>query len=123
MHLNQIRRTFLGTLILVLLLTGKSIAQMRIMPAGVGQMVICTTGGSKTIWIDGKGQPTGRDHICPDCMLVFVYLGADGGQLIEPFKVLLGQSVHFVVPKIILLSFWAARLPRAPPNFSDFKTL
>ena len=48
-------------------------------------MVICTTGGSKTIWIDGKGQPTGRDHICPDCMLVFVYLGADGGQLIEPF--------------------------------------
>lgn len=123
MQLSQIRKTFLGALILVLLLTGQSIAQMRIIPARVGQMLICTTGGAKTAWIDGQGQTTKRDHICPDCMLVFVYLGADGGQLIEPFRVLLGQSVHFVLPKIILLSFWAVRLPRAPPKFSEFKTL
>ena len=42
MQLNQFRQAFLGALILVLVLTGQSIAEVRLMPAVVGQMVICT---------------------------------------------------------------------------------
>ena len=123
MQLNQIRQAFLGILILVLVLTGQSIAKVRLMPAAVGQTVICSTGGAKTIGINAQGQPTGGDHICPDCVLEFVHLGADGGRLIEPLRVLFGQSVHFELPKFIIYSFWAACLPRASPNFSDFKIL
>ena len=123
MQLNQIRQAFLGALILVLVLTGQSMAQVRLMPAAVGQIVICTTGGVKTITIDAQGQSTGGDHICPDCVLAFVHLGADGERLTEPLRALFGQSVHFELLKYITHSFWAARLPRAPPNFSDFKTL
>ena len=123
MQLNQFRQAFLGALILVLVLTGQSMAQVRLMPAAVGQMVICTTGGAKAIRIDAQGQPTGGDHICPDCVLAFVHLGADGWRLTEPLRALVGQSVHFELLKYITHSFWAARLPRAPPNFSDFKTL
>ena len=123
MQLNQIRQAFLGVWILVLVLTGQSMAQVRLMPAAVGQMVICTAGGAKTIMVDAQGQPTGGDHICPDCVLAFVHLGADGGRFIEPLRALFGQSAYFELPKFITHSFWAARLPRAPPNFSDFKTL
>ena len=123
MQLNQFRQAFLGALILVLVLTGQSMAQVRLMPAAVGQMVICTNGGAKAIRVDAQGQPTGGDHICPECMLAFVHLGAHGGRLIEPLRALFGQSVHFEIAKFITHSFRAARLPRAPPDFSDFKTL
>ena len=123
MQLNQIRPAFLGALILVLVLASQSMAQARLMPAAVGQMVICTTNGAKIIGIDAQGQPTGEDHICPDCVLAFVSLEADGWRLTEPFRVLFVQFVHAELPKFIVHSFRAAGLPRAPPDFLDFKTL
>ena len=123
MQLNQIRPAFLGALILVLVLASQSMAQARLMPAAVGQMVICTTDGAKIIGIDAQGQPTGEDHICTDCVLAFVSLEADGWRLTEPFRVLFVQFVHAELPKFIVHSFRAAGLPRAPPDFLDFKTL
>ena len=123
MQLNQIRQAFLGALILVLVLASQSMAQARLMPAAVGQMVICTTDGAKIIGIDAQGQPTGGDHICPDCVLAFVSLEADGWRLTEPFRVLFAPFVHAELPKFIVHFFRAAGLPRAPPVFSDFKTL
>ena len=123
MQLNQIRQAFLGALILVLVLASQSMAQARLMPAAVGQMVICTTDGAKIIGIDAQGQPTGEDHVCPDCVLAFVSLEADGWRLTEPFRVLFAPFVHAELPKFIVHSFRAARLPRAPPVFSDFETL
>ena len=123
MQLNQIRQTFLGALILVLVLASQSMAQARLMPAAVGQMVICTTDGAKIIGIDAQGQPSGEDHICPDCVLAFVSLEADGLRLTEPFRVLFAPFVHAELPKFIVHFFRAAGLPRAPPVFSDFKTL
>ena len=123
MQLNQIKQAFLGAMILVLILTGQSMAQVRVMPAAVGQMVICTSGGAKTILMDAKGQPADRAHICPDCIMAFVYLGADEGRFIQPLRLLYDQSVHFELPKFVTYSFWAVCLPRAPPNSSDFKTL
>ena len=123
MQLNQIRQAFLGALILVLVLASQSMAQARLMPAAVGQMVICTTNGAKIIGIDAQGQPTGEDHICPDCVLAFVSLEADGWRLSKPFRVLFALFVHAELPKFIVHSFRAAELPRAPPVFSDFKTL
>ena len=123
MQLNQIRQAFLGALILVLVLASQSMAQVRLKPAAVGQIVICTTDGAKIIGIDAQGQPTGEDHICPDCVLAFVSLEADGWRLTEPFRVLFAQFVHAELPKFIVHSFRAAGLPRAPPDFLDFKTL
>ena len=123
MQLNQIRQAFLGALILVLVLASQSMSQVRLMPTAVGQIVICTTDGAKIIGIDAQGQPTGEDHICPDCVLAFVSLEADGWRLTEPFRVLFAQFVHDELPKFIVHSFRAARLPRAPPDFLDFKTL
>ena len=123
MQLNQIRQAFLGALILVLVLASQSMAQARLMPAAVGQMVICTTDGAKIIGIDAQGQPTGEDHICPDCVLAFVSLEADDWRLTEPFRVIFALFVHAELPKFIVHSFRAAELPRAPPVFSDFKTL
>ncbi|MFD1507881.1 hypothetical protein [Lacimonas salitolerans] len=56
-----------AVLVLVLALTGQSMAIARGMPGPAGQMVLCTGSGPVTVLVDEDGQPTSPPHICPEC--------------------------------------------------------
>jgi len=58
-------------LCLFLALTSVSLAVARGAAQPVGQMVLCTGEGTRTVLVDGKGRPATPPHICPDCLLAF----------------------------------------------------
>lgn len=64
----RLRPFIAGLLALVLVLTSQGYAMARHAPDATGAMVICTGTGPVTVLIDENGQPTGRVHICPDCI-------------------------------------------------------
>lgn len=63
-------------LILLALMSGQSIAQMRAMPDAVSVMVLCTGTGAVTIAVDQEGQPVEPAPICPECLVSFA-IGPD----------------------------------------------
>ncbi|GAW36594.1 hypothetical protein RA2_03667 [Roseovarius sp. A-2] len=62
--------TALG-LCLFLALTSVGLAVARGAAQPVGQMVLCTGEGTRTVLVDANGQPTTPPHICPECLLAF----------------------------------------------------
>ncbi len=58
-------------LCLFLALTSVTLAVARGAAEPVGQMVLCTGEGTRTVLVDAKGQPATPPHICPDCLLAF----------------------------------------------------
>ncbi len=68
--MKALRHPLLGAILaLVLILTGQSMAVMRMMPGPTGEMVLCTGTGPITVLTDENGQPVGPPHICPDCAM------------------------------------------------------
>ena len=58
-----------GVLVWLLVLTGQGVAFAQGANAAVGQMVICTGAGPVTVYVDAEGQPVGKPHSCPDCLV------------------------------------------------------
>ena len=58
-------------LILLALMSGQSIAQMRAMPDAVSVMVLCTGTGAVNVAVDQEGQPVEPAPICPECLVSF----------------------------------------------------
>lgn len=56
-------------LVLVLVLSGQSMALMRTMPGPAGSVVLCTGTGPVTVMVDESGTPIEPAHICPDCAM------------------------------------------------------
>ena len=53
-------------IVLLLVLTGQSLALVRGQAAPMGQAVICTGTGPVIVYLDENGQPTGPPRYCPD---------------------------------------------------------
>ena len=62
--------TALG-LCLFLVLTSVTLAVARGAPQPVGQIVLCTGAGTRTVLVDADGAPMSPPHVCPDCLLAF----------------------------------------------------
>ena len=58
-------------LCLFLALTSVGLAVARGAAEPVGQMVLCTGEGTRTVLVDATGQPATPPHICPECLLAF----------------------------------------------------
>ena len=56
-------------LALLLVLTGQSMAQVRMAPGIGGEMVLCTGTGPITVVTDENGDPVGPPHVCPECAM------------------------------------------------------
>jgi hypothetical protein len=67
--MKRFRRYLSVLLILVLTLTGHSMAIARGMPATVGYMEICNGAEIVMLATDAQGNPTGPAHICPEFSL------------------------------------------------------
>ncbi|MEM9550885.1 MAG: hypothetical protein AAGA05_06905 [Pseudomonadota bacterium] len=82
------RKLLAGALIALLTLTGQ--AQATAPGAGaVGQMVICTSAGLATVFIDDSGAPVPPPHLCPDCIAgVVLALAPPASGVIAPDPVI-----------------------------------
>ena len=58
-------------LCLFLALTSVTLAVARGATQPVGQMVLCTGEGPRTVLVNADGQPATPPHACPDCLLAF----------------------------------------------------
>jgi hypothetical protein len=69
-----LRHPVLGAVLaLMLILTGQSLAVMRMAPGPAGEMVLCTGSGPVAVAVDENGQPVGPPHICPDCAMALFH--------------------------------------------------
>ena len=75
---NTHRSTILVIMfVLVLLMTSITVAQARIMPDAVGQMVLFTGVSSEPILVDSEGQTFHRSDMCVDFITKFVSLESE----------------------------------------------
>lgn len=82
--------------------------------AATGQMVICTSDGLATVYVDAQGAPTGAPHICPDCMLVFGD-APPRGNVLAPTEIM-GMRAVVLRPDVTRsLDIETGFLSRAPP--------
>jgi len=65
----RLRQPLAILLVVVLVLTGHSMAIARGMPLPADQVELCTGSGPVMMAVDGDGNPTGPAHICPDFSL------------------------------------------------------
>lgn len=59
-------------LVLLLILTGQSMAVARGASGPAGQMILCTGTGPVQVFVDEEGQPTAPPRYCPDCALTLL---------------------------------------------------
>ncbi|MBC7133408.1 MAG: hypothetical protein H5U16_09925 [Roseovarius sp.] len=62
--------TALGLCVLVAL-TSVTLAVARGTPQPVGQIVLCTGEGTRSVFIGADGAPVPAPHVCPDCLPAF----------------------------------------------------
>lgn len=113
----KLRAYLSGVLVLVLVLTGHSMAIARGMPGASGYAEYCISETAVMVPVDGEGNPTGPAHICPDFSLSLldyvavapvVAVPVSGGvSRLETWHV---ASVHAI--RVVVAS------ARAPPVFS-----
>ena len=101
-------------LCLFLALTSVTLAEARGAAQPVGQMVLCTGEGTRTVLVDAKGQPATPSHICPDCLLAF-YADAPRPPLPLPRDVAATACQHFADACHETSLARPAPLARAPP--------
>ena len=65
----KLRAYLSGVLVLVLVLTGHSMAIARGMPGASGYAEYCISETAVMVPVDSEGNPTGPAHICPDFSL------------------------------------------------------
>ena len=99
---------------LVLILTGQSMVVARGASVATGQMVICTSNGLSTVYVDAQGEPTSAPHICPDCMLAFSD-APPRGKIPEPTKIMGAPAVVLQPDATRALFVETGFLSRAPP--------
>lgn len=69
-------------LALTVLLTAHSAAAMRAARDATGQLVLCTSSGPVSVYVDAEGQPTDAPHVCPECLIhVFSMVVPDQAQV------------------------------------------
>lgn len=59
-------------MVLVLVLTGQSMALARSLPGPAGSVVLCTGAGPVTVLVDESGAPVEPAHICPECTAAYL---------------------------------------------------
>ncbi|MBE1284137.1 MAG: hypothetical protein GJ676_12575 [Rhodobacteraceae bacterium] len=65
-----ILRVYLAVfLALVVAVTGYGVGTMRGQADPSGQIVLCTSVGPVSVYVDEDGQPTQAPHHCPDCTM------------------------------------------------------
>jgi hypothetical protein len=57
------------TLAVLIALTSTATAMSQLRGAAVGEMVICTGHGMRTVLMDAQGQPVDAKVQCPECLL------------------------------------------------------
>lgn len=68
--MTLLRRHITYLLIVVLTLTGHSMAIARGAAPSVGHMELCAGNTTVMVAVDANGQPTGESHICPEFSLM-----------------------------------------------------
>lgn len=58
-----------ATLVVLVALTSAATAMSQLRGAAVGEMVICTGHGMRTVLIDADGQPVDAKVECPECLI------------------------------------------------------
>ncbi|MGX9353282.1 hypothetical protein ACS3QZ_18965 [Shimia sp. W99] len=115
--MSKLRAYLSGVLVLVLVLTGHSMAIARGMPGAAGYAEYCINESAVMVPVDSEGNPTGPAHICPDFSLsllnwveiapVVVVPVTGNASRIETWHQALVQPIRLVVASA-----------RAPPVFS-----
>lgn len=101
-------------LIVVLALTGQTMAQARGAAAATGQMVICTGTGPMVVYVDAEGQPTEAPQICPEATM---QLPTAGGLTLAaaPQRLLWSAPVASLAPRAAQPARLTLPPVRAPP--------
>lgn len=103
-------------MVLLLLITGQSVANARGGSMIVGQMVICTGYGPTTVYVDATGAPAQPPHHCPDCSIQLY----DASDFAMPQRammaVLVADYLPPVLPDVPALAPQTPA-PRGPPRF------
>lgn len=63
-----LRRYLAYMLCLSMVLTTQAMALAQAAAGPAGAVELCTGTGPVTVLVDENGEPTGRPHICPDCI-------------------------------------------------------
>ena len=71
-------------MIVLMTLTGQSMAMARGMPLSVGTMELCSGQHTVIIAIDANGEPTVPQHHCLDCTLLALGLPAADIRIVVP---------------------------------------
>ena len=111
----NIRAHFISIwLVVVLVLTGQSMAAARGAADATGKMVLCVGTQSIVVYMEEQGQPTQAPHFCPDCTLALIDVAPMGVAASPPTLVLSPYIIMFYVASH---SNVAAHpyLSRAPP--------
>ncbi|EEB83849.1 hypothetical protein [Roseobacter sp. GAI101] len=108
-------RSFIAiALVLMLALTGQSMAVARGASAATGHMVLCTGSGPVAIYFDAQGKPTSAPHICPDSALNVAFDDMmpplDAPERMITFEKVLPKPVLHAIPQRL-----ERPGPRAPP--------
>jgi len=102
-------------LCLFLALTSVTLAVARGATQPVGQMVLCTGEGPRTVLVDADGQPATPPHVCPDC-LVALYADAPRPTLALPRDAARTACEPFSNARHETSLARPAPLARAPPS-------
>jgi len=112
----NIRAHFISIwLVVVLVLTGQSMAAVRGAADATGKMVLCVGTQSVVVYMDEQGQPTQAPRFCPDCTLTLIDAA--------PLCMAVSPSI-LVLPVYFTMAYVAAHsnvdahsyLSRAPPT-------
>ena len=101
--------------VLVLVMTSITVAQARIMPDAVGQMVLCTGISSEPILVHSEGQIFHGSDICVDFITKFVSLESEYQTGLYIFRIDFSDpvSIRIDISQIQYPYDWP--LNRAPP--------
>lgn len=113
---NTHRSTILVIMfVLVLVMTSITVAQARVMPVAVSQMVLCTGVSSKPILVDSEGQIFNGSDICVDFITKVVSLESECQTGLYIFRIDFSGpvSIRIGISQIQYPYNWP--LNRAPP--------
>ncbi len=101
-------------LILVLGLTGHSMAVARGMPGANGYAEYCIGETTVMVAVDETGAPTGRTHICPDYSLSLLHWVPVDVASVAPFTTA-GTAVRFEADQSVVVIRIVSATARSPP--------
>ncbi len=104
-------------LVVVLVLTGHSMAVARGMPVAAGLMELCTGTGPVMTPVDAHGNPTGPAHICPEFSLSLLDAIGPIAVSLVPLATRRQRAADTYLTSILVIRP-VASFARGPPNLA-----